>query len=211
MKKLLVILTTAILSLSISTSSNADNVAAGITVNFSELETSGSETLRDSGQVTTTSVTEDVVLPEAFIELQMDNGAAVGVSYIPVQELGSKSRTDTDIATATNKAAAELDDLFTLYLDFPVYDNLYIKGGVTHTTIVTTENLGTGSSYEDQDVFGYTVGLGYKGDLPYGDGMFFKAEALFTEFDSYNDVSANNKVTADTEAISLKASVGYRF
>ncbi len=214
MKKLLVIISAAIMSLSITSASNADNWGVGVTAALTELDTSGTQTLKDTGGTTSTSITEDVALPELFVEYQMDSGVSFGVSYIPVQELGSKSRTDTDIATATNKASAELDNLFMFYLDYPIYENVYVKGGIQHTTIVTTENLGTGSSYDDEDVLGYTLGLGVKGDLPYGNGLFYKAEVSYTDFDEYSDSSTNgegNKVVADTEATSVKLSVGYKF
>ena len=76
------------------------------------------------------------------------------------------------------------------------------------------ESLNSGSTYPNQDVLGYTLGLGTKGDLPYGNNMYYKAEATYTDFEDYNaesDSSPANKVTADLEDIAVKFSIGYKF
>jgi len=200
----------ALFALSLTTASYAGSLGIGIAGSMNTLDTSGSETQRQTGTVASTSVSEEVDLPEMFAEYVADNNFAVGLSYIPVQELGSKSRTDTDMATATNTASAELDNMFMLYVEVPIYAGLYVKGGMSSVTIVTTEVLGTGSSYDDQNVMGTTLGVGYK--MGFGDSGFYgKIEYLETEYDGYDDDSAGNKVTADTETETSKISLGYKF
>ena len=201
MKKLLVLLGAMLTAISISTASYAGSVGVGVTANWSDLQTDGSQTLKDTSAVTSTSVSEEVLVPELFMEIIADNGFAVGVSFIPTQELGSKSRTDTDLATATNKASAEIDNLIMLYADIPVYAGTYLTGGITYTTLITTEDLGTGSSYDDQSITGVKVGVGYKGDI--SGGAYYKAEVSYTDFDSYSGSSdTGNTVNADMEATS---------
>ena len=77
-----------------------------------------------------------------------------------------------------DKAEAELDNVVQLYVDYSVTEyagaEIYLKGGIQHATIVTLESLNSGSTYPNRDVLGYTLGLGAKGDLPYGNNLFYK-------------------------------------
>ena len=135
-----------------------------------------------------------------------------------------RSRTDTNPTAAdsgndagTYKASAELDNVVQFYVDYPFADaygaTIYGKVGVQHATIVTLESLNSGSTYPDEDVLGLTLGLGAKGDLPYGN-LYYKAEAAFTDFEDYTEndsTNTGNKVTAELEDVSVKLSVGYKF
>tara|TARA_B100000123_G_scaffold229100_1_gene178425 strand:+ start:52 stop:702 length:651 start_codon:yes stop_codon:yes gene_type:complete len=216
MKKLVTILLSFLF---ISFQSVKAEVGIGITGAYHMLDVSGTETTRQSGEANTGSHSEDVLVPEVFLEALLDNGGALGVSFIPTRDIGSKSRSDTNSEgdTGTYKANAELDNVFQLYVDYPFTEaygaTIYGKVGVQHATIVTLESLNSGSTYPNKDVFGMTIGLGAKGDLPYGN-LYYKAEAAFTDFEDYaeNDESGtNNKVEADLEDVSVKLSVGYKF
>ena len=134
--------------------------------------------------------------------------------------MGSKSRSDTNSEgdTGTYKAEAELDNVIQIYADIPFGEvsgyNMYGKVGIQHATIVTLESLNSGSTYPDKDVYGFTVGLGTKGDLPYGDNMYYKAEVTYTDFEDYtadSNSSPANKVEAELEDIAAKFSIGYKF
>tara|TARA_B100000941_G_scaffold186018_1_gene133811 strand:+ start:102 stop:752 length:651 start_codon:yes stop_codon:yes gene_type:complete len=194
-------------------------MAIGITGANHMLEVSGTETTRQSAQKNTGSHDEDVMVPEIFVEAISDAGLAVGLSYIPTRELGKKSRTDSnsDGDSGTYKAEAELDNVIQLYVDVPVTDfggqSVYLKGGVQHATIATLESLNSGSTYPDADVLGLTLGLGVKGDLPYGN-FFYKADLTYTDFEDYSsdsDGSTGNKVVAELEDTAVKLSIGYKF
>ena len=134
--------------------------------------------------------------------------------------MGSKSRSDTnsDGDTGTYKAEAELDNVVQIYTDIPLtsafgYD-LYAKLGIQHATISTLESLNSGSSYPNKDVLGYTLGIGTKGDLPYGNNLYYKFDVTYTDFEDYtadSDSSPANKVEAELEDIAAKLSVGYKF
>jgi len=199
---------------SVMTTSAFSEMGMGITANYASVDTSGTETLRDSANKTSTSVTEDIVIPEIFVEAIGDAGA-FGIAYIPAQALGSKSRSDTNSEgdTGTYKAEAELDQHVMIYADLnlgEVYGStVYAKGGLSHAKIKTTEALNSGSSYPDKDVLGLTFGLGAKGD--FGGSYYYKIEGTYTEYDSYDANSASNKIEADTEVTSVKASIGYKF
>ena len=68
------------------------------------------------------------------------------------------------------------------------------------------------STYPDEDLLGITLGFGTKGDLPYGNNLYYKAEVTYTNFETYEKVSnAGNKVTADLDDVAAKFSIGYKF
>ena len=197
-------------------SAKAD-MAVGITGAMHMLDASGTETTRTSGETNSGSHSEDVVVPELFVETGGD-GVTFGLSYIPTREMGSKSRTDTgDQSAGTYKAEAELDNVVQLYVDYSVTEytgaEIYLKGGIQHATIVTLESLNSGSTYPNEDVFGYTLGIGAKGDLPYAN-TFYKADLTYTDFQDYSASAADkngNKVEAELEDVAVKLSIGYKF
>ena len=212
-------ITTILTLLFISTISAKAEYAIGITGAMHSVDTSGQEKLRDSGKITTASRSEEAIVPEVFFEIIGDSGAAIGISYIPIRELGSKSRTDSNGAgdSGTYTADAELDDVVQIYVDVPFsqYGNnsIYAKVGVQHATVVTKETLNSGSTYGNDDITGLTLGIGTKADLPYADGLFYKAEATYTDFiDGYHATSsAGNEITADLDSTAIKLSLGYKF
>jgi len=204
----------------ISTSVAKADVGIGITGALHMFDASGTETTRQSLEKNNGSHSEDVIVPELFVEAISDDGITFGVSYIPTRELGSKSRSDTNSAgdTGTYKAEAELDNVIQFYTDIPMSEvagyPLYAKVGIQHATIATLESLNSGSTYPNEDVLGYTIGLGTKGDLPYGNNLYYKAEATYTDFEDYSagdTAGTGNKVEADLEDIAVKLSIGYKF
>ena len=202
----------------ISTSVAKADVGIGITGALHMFDASGTETTRQSLEKNNGSHSEDVIVPELFVEAISDDGITFGVSYIPTRELGSKSRSDTNSAgdTGTYKAEAELDNVIQFYTDIPMSEvagyPLYAKVGIQHATIVTLESLNSGSTYPNKDVLGYTIGLGTKGDLT--GNLYYKAEATYTDFEDYSagdTAGTGNKVEADLEDIAVKLSIGYKF
>ena len=95
----------------LSSAAFAGSFGMGVTGGLYTIDTDGTETLRDSGNKTSKSISEDVTIPEIFVEYVADNGAAFGLAYIPAEEIGNKSRTDSnsDGDSGTYKAAAEID------------------------------------------------------------------------------------------------------
>lgn len=193
-------------------------VGVGITAAMHMFDATGVEFTRTTLEQANASHSEDVVIPEIFIETIFDNGGAFGLAYTPTKELGSKSRTDTNVDASedngTYTAEAELENVFQLYADIPVADVIgqlfYGKLGLQHTTVKTTERLNSGSAYPDQDVIGVTLGIGFKGDL--GSNLYYKAEAMHTEFDDYKANSdAGNRVDVDFDDSAVKLSIGYKF
>ena len=213
MKKLLALVSS--LSLVAIVSANAE-IGIGVTGAAHYIDGKGAETTRQSGERNNGSHDETAIVPEIFIEAVDDSGVAFGISYIPTREMGSKSRSDSNSEgdTGTYTAKAELDNVLQIYTDIPAgslagYDT-YVKLGVQHVTLVSLESLNSGSSYPNKDLFGVTLGLGTKGDLPYGN-MYYKGELTYTNFESYEAQSNGNVVNADLEDFAAKLSVGYKF
>ena len=215
MKKYIAILTSLIF---VSISSAKAESVIGITGAYHMLDASGTETIRTSGEKNNGTHSEDVLVPEIFIE-GGGSDFIVGLSYIPTRDVGNKSRTDSgDQSAGTYTAKAELDNVVQVYGDYTFTSvpqgDVYFKLGIQHATLKTLESLNSGSTYPDADLFGYTLGLGLKGDLPYGDGLIFKADLTYTDFESYSAGATDgngNKINADLEDVALKFSIGKKF
>ena len=217
MKKLLSIVSSLILVTTVT--ANAE-VGMGVSGAFMMLDGEGTETTRTSGQVNNGSHSEDIAVPEVFIEMIGDNGGALGLSYIPTRDMGSKSRSDTSTTgdgqdTGTYTAKAELDNVLKLYGDVPMGSfaggTSYLTVGLQHVKLVTLESLNSGASYPNKNLFGYSVGLGLKGDVPYGSNLYYKGEVTYTDFETYEADGAGNKVSADLDATAARLSIGYKF
>lgn len=181
------------------------------------IDGTGSETTRTSNEVNSGSHDETAAVPEVFIEAIGDNGLAVGISYIPTRDMGSKSRADSNSEgdTGTYKAKAELDNVIKFYTDIPAGSiagyPTYIHFGIQHVTLTTLESLNSGATYPNKDLLGATVGLGTKGDLPFGNNLYYKGEVTYTNFETYEADGAGNKVSADLEDYAARLSIGYKF
>ena len=69
--------------------------------------------------------------------------------------------------------------------------------------LITEENLATGGAYPDDDLMGYTIGLGYNMDL--ADGMFVRAEVAHIEIDGTTLTNKNDT----TKSVSADGITGY--
>jgi len=217
MKKIITILTPFFLLLTVVAKAE---VGMGITAAYHMMDGSGTETTRQSAQKNTGNHSEDVLVPEIFIEAIADNGVTLGISYIPTREMGSKSRSDTNSAgdTGTYTAKAEFKNVAQIYTDIPVTSvgafPVHFKLGMQHVTLATLESLNSGSTYPDADLMGLTLGIGTKGDLPYGNNLYYKVEATYTDFETYSatsDGTTANKVEADLDDTAFKISLGKKF
>ena len=215
MRKIIAIVSSLFLVTIIS--AKAETIGIGVSGALHMLEASGTETTRTSNQKNTGSHSEDAAVPEVFIEMISDNGGAFGVSYIPTRDLGSKSRSDTNAEgdTGTYTAKAELDNVIKVYGDLPlgeIYGTTgYLHLGIQHIEVLTLESLNSGATYPNKNVFGYTVGAGVKGDIPYGNNLYYKGEVTYTDFEAYEANGSGNIVNADLDDTAVRFSVGYKF
>tara|TARA_X000001036_G_scaffold117935_1_gene111429 strand:+ start:1058 stop:1702 length:645 start_codon:yes stop_codon:yes gene_type:complete len=184
----------------------------GVSIIAGQTDISGTEF--ENGGTTdknTASFEEMFVGGSIFLETEA-MGMVVGIDYVPLDiELGSGSRTDTNTgtgsnATSTQKASADLTDLITLYVNYPVGDNgYYLLGGIHSVTVKTAETL-QNASYANEDIYGGQFGFGKKvGNLKY--------EAFYSDFEdisiSSTGGSGEHSISADADALGFKISYGF--
>ena len=100
----------------------------------------------------------------------MDSGITVGLDYVPLDlELGSGKRTDSTTDgnestddSGTYSASADVTDLMTLYVNYPLGTGGYYGSLGAHQATVTTSETLPNSTYGNDDIYGVLVGLGYK-------------------------------------------------
>ena len=113
------------------------------------------------------------------------------------------------------QSEANVNAILASQLDFPLSEvrglPVHGKVAVQHVTLKTLESLNSGATYPNKNVFGYTIGLGAKGDVPYGNNLYYKGEVTYTNFESYEADGAGNKVTADLEDYAARIAIGYKF
>ena len=216
MKKILIICASILLAF---TNVNAIEKRIGIAAGFTNVEGSGTETLKDSSKKASKTVDDNTIIPSIFFELAADNGFGLGIEHVPGSaDIGTGSRSDDDAETSGgNKASAEIDGLTSLYA-IKTFDNgLFLKVGMTQTDVITKETLNTGSTYGNKSVEGTLVGIGMHkvGDT----GVFFRASAEYTDYDSFKLTSGTadavtgttNTIDADVDTTAFKISIGKAF
>ena len=195
----------------------AEGVQIGVGFLAGQLSADGTETEGTAADTSTRtkSFEEAFYGADLFIEVVGDNGATLGLSYVPVDlEIGSGSRTDTAVATAaggaendtgTRKASADVSDLITLYTNLPMGSNGWyaLLGG--HLATVTTSETLPNSSYGNEDIYGYQVGFGMRSGNR-------KIELSYSDFEDINiDATGGgtNSVSADADSLQLRISYGF--
>ena len=219
----------ALAFLAMTSSVSAGEFGVGITGAYVNLETEGTEILRDSNESTSAAASEKVGIPELFIEYTGDSTVTYGFAYIPGEaELGSQSKARTDSLTGeeatarTNKASAEFRHHMTFYAEFHDDSGFFLKGGIVRVNLTTTELLGTGGTYSDVDnVYGYLAGVGFKGDIPLdiaGQSLFYKLGAEYINYNGITLTGSQDSITngqttidADIDSVALKLSLGTTF
>jgi hypothetical protein len=240
MKKINTILAavSALLMLAV-TSANSVEFKAGVSVNQMAAYANAKETLKDSNHVSNEEALLATSFASVFAEVSSDAamGLGIGISYAPeVVDLNKETRGIQNHLGETLDAGStvsgvndtgdqiidgKIQDLVSIYLTLPVGETgAYAKAGYIQATLITAENLATGSKYEDIDMTGMQIGGGYEGSL--GDMAFWRAEGTYQMWD---DLSAsgseagrvaasalqNNKITAEVGSITGTLSVGMKF
>ncbi len=222
----------ALLMLSV-TSANSLEFKAGVSANGMAAYANAEERLKGNPQQRITN--EEAILAtsfaSAFVEISSDEamGLGIGISYAPeVVDLEKETRTIQDTSgqgssindTGDQIIDGKVQDFASIYLTMPVGDTgAYVKAGWIQATLITSENLATGSKYEDIDLTGTQIGGGYEGSL--GDMAFWRAEGTMQ---MWEDISASgsesnngttetskNKITAELGSVTGTLSVGMKF
>ena len=216
MKKILIISASILLAF---TNVNAVEKRIGIAAGFTNVEGSGTETLKDSSKKASKTVDDNTIIPSIFFELAADNGFGLGIEHVSgTADIGTGSRTDDDAeTTGGNKASAEIDGLTSLYVIKTFDNDFFLKVGMTQTDVITKETLNTGSTYGNKSVDGTLIGIGMH--KTNDAGLFFRASAEHTSYDSFKLTSGvadavtgtTNTIDADVDTMAFKISIGKAF
>ena len=221
MKKILLV---AIASFALTGISFAGSFGVGASGSFVKVSADGTETTGagTNGAANTNSKSVDEIggIASIFLDYEFDSGIVFGISHVPVAaDVSSKVHTraessegvsGTDSTGAVSrKADAEVENLNTVYLEYPV-GPMFVKAGYSQIDVNTKENAITSSgTYGNDTLDGYMVGVGLNADI----GSFFTKTAVeYTDFESLAlSSSTNNKITAELDLFEIKLSVGKRF
>ena len=217
----------AILFSSVTTPLMAGSLGVGVTGIGAFLETAGTETLKTSA-LTTSAVEDHAGAGVAgYVQYRFgDNGFVIGLDYWPGSiPLGSSSRTIDDKTTdadegsneVVNNVSAKTSQHVTAYIETPALGpmGLFAKVGYAHALVETTEDMGTGASYGNEDIYGPLIGIGFKGGTDQGLQLKFLVD--YTEFDEVSfvgggqDPTGASTIKAATDIYAARFSVGYNF
>jgi opacity protein-like surface antigen len=220
MKKIITILATLMLTSMSINFAKAGTI--GVSYHAATVDGDGTEYVIDgaTSNKNTGSSSKDVNIGSIFLESNTsNNGFRLGLEYIPSNaEFVNKSATQTNITdenstteSKTQVVKGEFKNHLTLYVEKDLINKVFLKAGVSHVDIKSLESVGTGSKYPDDDIFGYTIGLGYRHS--FDNGLLLKAQYEYTDYDTISLQSTNtsNKVSGDLESQGAKISLGYQF
>ena len=195
--------------LGIQSASAIEGLTVGLAMNKTAAMGTGKETLTGSGADTTKkAITEEDGAFEAdvasvFAEYAINDVMSLGVERM-MEDMTTPENSNLQ-GTTSNTVKATFADHTTIYANVNMPFNTYLKVGYVMVDVLTQENLGTGSKYNDVDTKGIQVGLGYQ--FTADNGVFVRAEVSATEYD---DVSATSTVDSNkaVEVTNMLGAIG---
>ena len=223
MKKFLIALAVLLGSVSLA---NADRVNVGGTVMGGVFEVDGASEIFSgdhSSNTTSTKVVKkasdedeaegEFALGSVFVEVNLTDQLGIGINHVAhdiesestenIQNIGGTDVVANVKAEARNTVMVSFSDLNTVYAIAKLNDNVYAKLGYVEVDVQTEENLGTGGSYGDTSLDGYTLAVGYSYGMD--NGAFVRVEASYMDLDG---VSLTNKNDSN-KSVSVDGISGY--
>ena len=222
---------------------NSVELRAGLTGQSTAYYASVEETLKDSGKKSSEDALATFSYMSLFGEVAFDSamGISLGLEYSPdsitinkadrviVESTEGLDEGQTTAALAANGGTmnndsgtqdiqAAVKDLTLIYVGIPVMETgLTIKAGYHMSTLQTKETLVTGTTYKDEDLEGYSVGLYYDGAI--SDNLFYRLEGAYQTFEDIKltgsesgaDAASFNTIKAQLGGVAAKASIGFKF
>ena len=201
----------ALLMLSV-TAANSMEFKVGVSANTMGAYANVEEKLKDSGRISNEEAVLAAAFGSGFVEVGSDEmmGLALGVSYAPeVAELNKETRAIQPSGTGDSGNQiidGKIVDLVSLYLSLPVGEGAFAKVGYIQATLKTTENLATGSAYENVDLTGMMLAGGYEADLG-SSGLFWRAEG---QYQMWDDIRADGSESGGTAGRMVPEPLGTR-
>ena len=224
MNKIVKIISSSIVAVSMTTVAFA-GANFGISANHVKMTTDGSETLKQSSNVTKKSVSKTATIPSVFFEYEFDGGFVLGLDMIPGEaDIGGSKSTASTMAmnngaasahedrAITKTASASLSNHNTLYAEYHMA-GFFVRVGAGQVTLLTEESLPTGASYPNADLNFKTAGIGYRHVTD--SGMFIKA---FVSKSTYDEAvlkstgsDAVTTIKGEPETDTLSIAIGKQF
>ena len=212
----------------------AGSFGLGVTGSMAAIQADGTETEGTAADTSdrTHTAQNTVIVGSLFAEYTFDGlgGITIGYDMMPGSadvnsDVTKVTRIQTTIdgtavevaSKETRTAQAEIDGVYTMYIDIPVTGGWYGKLGYTELDVTTQEAFsGDGGSYGNTSVDGMVYGAGFKGSM--GSSAFYKIETSYTDYDSLtlNETgqtadSPANKITADLDVTRATIALGFAF
>ena len=128
-------------------------VSLGINVKGVSLDAKGSETTSSE----TRQETLEAIVGSIFAEYKIMDLFSVGVEMIPYDiesETVTNNRDGEKVDTGNTTVQVDLESNVGVYVMVPLGDQgVYVKGGYTHSDIVTNENMNTSTTYGNDDLW----------------------------------------------------------
>ncbi len=165
-------------------------VSLGINVKGVSLDAKGSETTSSE----TRQETLEAIVGSIFAEYKIMDLFSVGVEMIPYDiesETVTNNRDGETVDTGTSTVQVDLESNVGVYVMVPLGDQgVYVKGGYTHSDIVTNENMNTSTTYGNDDLWGTHVSLGFERDVM---EATVRLEGTFSEYENVKIGGADNE------------------
>jgi len=208
-----------------SSIANAGSFNVGVTGALAKVSASGTETTGagNSGAANTNSASVDndnIPIGSIFAEYQSDfYGLTLGFEHIPgAADVSDTVKTRNDIeasktgddthntAARAFKANAEVDNFNLVYVELPIYNQLFVGAGLSEMDVTTNEVASSnGGSYGNKKLDGEMYRVGFKGAI--GDNAGYKVFYEMQDFDTLQLTSTGNSVAAETNSISADLDV----
>ena len=189
MHKFKTIIIATILSTFAIFSSNAQ-VSLGINVKGVSLDAKGSETTSDQ----TRQETLEAIVGSVFAEYKIMDLFSIGVEMIPYDiesETVTNNRDGETVDTGNSTVQVDLESNVGVYLMIPLGDQgVYVKGGYTHSDVITNENMNTGTKYGNDDLWGQHVSLGFERDVM---DATVRLEGTYSDYENVKIGGADNE------------------
>ena len=210
---------------------NAGSFNVGVTGALAKVSASGTETDSSSTATSASVENDNVPIGSVFAEYQSDfYGLTLGIEHIPgAADVSDSVKTRNDIETSVTdddthnstarafKANAEVDNYNLVYVELPVYNQIFIGAGLSEIDVTTNEVAsGNGGSYGNKTLDGEMYRIGIKGAI--GDNAGYKVFYEVNDFDTLKLTSTGNSVASETNSLSadldvdmLKFALSYNF
>ena len=225
MKKILITTAAAMFASVNAFAASLSDMSFGVSGTALYYDASGTETTKSSGQTADKSDSGVAPMASIFAEMETGTGVIVGLELMPYSAKvgsGSMNSDDDNETSGLNSVDVNFKNHVTLYAEFPndaLVDGGFIKIGAHRVTVETDDTLNTGSKYGDEDLTGFMLGLGKRGDTDTGGFYKIAAEVSYYDSQTFNaatggnatgDGSVFNKVELDDlYTAGIKFSVGF--